>query len=303
MRHAPCGRCSRSLPLNDLYGVDAETLCEACANQELERRAQAQEPPADVARLTDPTVCSVCQTDHGSMELPLVGGHPLCQGCTERVRNRPFPDWLKKGTVALLLLAALSLWYHRRFAFAFVHVAQANRAFKRGDAATAAAHMGAASVLVPEDSATQAMAAFYRGLLLMQQDHSAEAVKEFQQAKAVFGAGLDRVILLAEGSAAFEAKDYDRFLEKQQAAARLSPDDAMTVGALASAYACKFAVGGDEKHKSEALAHLERARALSAADPRSFKEYEERILHRLQTREIITAEEYHRRFPKAGVKP
>ena len=69
--------------------------------------------------------------------------------------------------------------------------------------------------------------------------------------------------------------------------------------AVASAIACKYAVSGDEKLKAEATDLLAKARALPHEEA-SFKEYEERILHRLNTREVIDRKEYNRRYRPAA---
>ena len=302
VRRDVCTRCGQSQPLNELFRLGGQTLCQRCADDELQRRAGENVPADDLARLSDPTVCALCQGDYGSQELPRVAGLALCPACDERCRARPFPDWLKRGLVALLVLAGLSIFYHRRFVAGYVHAARASRAQGRGDLAGVIAHFEKAAALVPEDPSMQAMAAFYRGLLRLQEDRSAEALKELEAARKVLGseAGFDRFILSAEAGAAFDEKNYARFLDRQQALARLYPDDAIAVAGVASAYACQFAVSGDDALKRQALEQLERARRLSVADPGGFKEYEDRILYRVSTREIISRQEYDKRFHPAA---
>ena len=71
---------------------------------------------------------------------------------------------------------------------------------------------------------------------------------------------------------------------------------------MASAYACKYAVTGDEQFKEESLKKLEEARSV-AGNNEVFEEYQQRILHRLYTREIIKRDEFIKRFPNGWEKP
>jgi hypothetical protein len=95
---------------------------------------------------------------------------------------------------------------------------------------------------------------------------------------------------------AFDAKDYDGFLMIAKEMIVKQPEVHFTYAMLASACACKYAVTRDTAFHEQSMAALDRARAISGGDP-SFKEYEQRILHRLYTHEILTPEEFHRRFP------
>jgi hypothetical protein len=94
----------------------------------------------------------------------------------------------------------------------------------------------------------------------------------------------------------FDAKDYDGFLLTAKEMISKKPDVHFSYGMLASAYACKYAVTSDTAFQEQAMVALDRARAMSEGDP-SFKEYEQRILHRLNTQEILTPQEFHKRFP------
>jgi len=137
----------------------------------------------------------------------------------------------------------------------------------------------------------------------MAQDHSAEAVPLIQELKTRFPDGArtaDDLMLQAQIGAAFEAKDYDRFLAKAREAFQRDPDHPMSWAMLASALACKYAVTGEESFKTQATEALGKARAMAGED-KSIAEYLERIAHRLKSREIIDKKEYDRRF-RAGAK-
>jgi len=107
----------------------------------------------------------------------------------------------------------------------------------------------------------------------------------------------------AEIAVAFESAEYDTFLAKAKEDLATQPDYPRTVAQVASALACKYAVTGEENYKAEATETLDKARALAGSDDADFKECEERILHRLRTRDIINRKEYDRRFRSPATQP
>lgn len=109
------------------------------------------------------------------------------------------------------------------------------------------------------------------------------------------GTVIDELLDGIEIAIAFDAKDYDKFLAIARKTESQAPADAQSAAQVASALACKYAVTGQETFKQECMNQLAKARELSKENA-AFKEYEERILYRLKTREIIEKEEYDRRF-------
>lgn len=97
---------------------------------------------------------------------------------------------------------------------------------------------------------------------------------------------------------AFDHKDYDQFLSLAQETYRTEPKSPNTVAQLASALACKYAVTGDQRFLDESHKYLAEAHGLVTReeDTAEYQEYAERIEHRLQSREIITREEYNKRY-------
>lgn len=110
--------------------------------------------------------------------------------------------------------------------------------------------------------------------------------------------GLAAMAERAEEGAAFEAKDYDRFLviaNKQW----LEYPSSETAGAVASALACKYAATGEPKYREQSEEMLKVAREKLGADPaelKFFQEYAERIRYRLDSRTIITKTQYDQKF-------
>lgn len=129
---------------------------------------------------------------------------------------------------------------------------------------------------------------------------SHEALDKVKQARAAYPElrGGETLQTSIEIGLAYEAKDYDRFLELAQALQRKMPDVAHTAAQVASALACKFAVTGDENYRMQAHEYLLKAQGLvkTSEEREGYQEYAERIRHRLQSREIIDKAEFDRRF-------
>jgi tetratricopeptide (TPR) repeat protein len=111
-----------------------------------------------------------------------------------------------------------------------------------------------------------------------------------------------RLLILArwfEAAAAFEHKDYDRFVSVAEQVVKAQQDSPDNAAMLASALACKYAVTGDATFRARAEQMLGQAHRLAQSDPEALKrydEYSERIAYRLRSREIIDTDEYNHRF-------
>jgi tetratricopeptide (TPR) repeat protein len=304
MRSITCDACGQSQPMTGALRVRERTLCAPCAERFFAEHRPQDLAAGDVTPLVDPTVCHWCESDHGEQELGLIGGVGTCAACEQRLRNFPFPTWVKASFVCLLLAAIVSFGANFRYVRAVFDGAEGERAAARQDFPRAADLMERASQTVPGYEPYEFAAAFCRGLALMGADQSAEAVPYFKKC-AKFSpddATLQRLVLEAEIGAAFDAKDYDLTLAKSQELNALVPDDSLVVTKVASAHASKYAATGDAEHRRKAEELLGQARQLPGFDAPEMRQYEERIRHRLETREIIPAEEYARRFPN-GWKP
>jgi hypothetical protein len=178
------------------------------------------------------------------------------------------------------------------------------RAVEAGHIDQAAALAESAARHVPESAELTFVAHLHRGLALIASDQSAKAAVELRAAKAFpgpQGAFLDQLLLKAEMAAAFEAKNYDEFLQKSTVALAHSPGDKMAVAAVASAHACKYAVSGLEEDRKQAVKRLDEAAKLGGPSA-AFDEYRGLIQHRLDTREVVSRQEFRRRFP-SGYQP
>jgi hypothetical protein len=101
-----------------------------------------------------------------------------------------------------------------------------------------------------------------------------------------------------DAGTAFESKDYDTFLSIAARLWKKSPD-AATAGEMSSALACKYAVTGDMAYRTQSLEMLKKAKQLAQGNPEAekfFEEYAGRIRYRLDSRKIISKQEYDRKF-------
>lgn len=142
--------------------------------------------------------------------------------------------------------------------------------------------------------------------LIDQPGQAAEAAKLMNQAAAQYPE-LTLFTILAERydeGAAFESKDYDRFLSLTQKRWKDHPDT-QTNAALASALACKYATTGKASYRDQAEQLLHESEQMAQGDPKAqaeYQEYAERIRFRLETRVIIDRQEYNRRFRNGGAQ-
>lgn len=304
VRNVTCEKCQAGFQVNDTLKVGGSFVCRACAEAIL----NSQKVPADqVQQQIDPTICIGCGLDNGDADLAKLGQLPVCPACEALFKNRPFPGWVKAGLVGMVILVVFTLLWNSRFIHAYYELRCFGPAMAVGDVQRGAAHFVSASRLVPENEELQAYGAFYEGLLLLSQDKPAEALKLLQscRGRVAVESDLDDLIVNAQLGVAFDRGDYDEFL---QLALRMNDkykDDPAYAGQLASAYACKYAETEDEQYRIKSLAALDRSNTLTSARPEYEEyhaEYEQRILHRLYTREIISRSEFNKRYPNGWVK-
>ncbi|MCE5327760.1 MAG: hypothetical protein LLG01_15245 [Planctomycetaceae bacterium] len=340
MKQLRCHGCGITAPVATMFDVGGKILCDACCTREVESYPAGDVPKGLVQPIVDTTVCAVCGTDSGSLELQSVAGHPVCDACSQRLLHYPLPLWVKAASLLVAVLIVVSLATNWRFFQGFFEARSAIRCLKsdrpdyvkadslakaaarhvpesaavrdltvtaqahlayfrglqaadKGDFKLAAELTDQASQAMPQDSALRADALIYKGLDAMQQDHSAAALEFFRKARGDSNMppkALDALILRAEGGAAFDAKDYRAFLDKALALEQFQGEDANSRAQVASALACMYAQSGQESYRTQALQILD-ALPKDGDDPRG-DEYRQRILHRINTRTIITRKQY-----------
>lgn len=306
MREAICAACQAHVPMNEAYSAADRSLCGPCLEQLLADPVQRELSTEGITRMVDPTVCVHCEADNGQAEWPTIAGLPACTTCEAFFRNRPFPGWLKVAFVAFLLVAAAAFAYNWRYFKAYVELIQGGHALERGDVSAAVDLFESAAHRVPEIPELAVIPNLYRAQQLVAEDKCEEALAMLQQSEPFAPEewldAFRQTRLYAEMGLAFDNKDYDTFLDRAKSIAAEMPNEAAPLASVASAYACKYATTADPAFREQCLQYLQRAKALAGPEDERFQEYENRIRHRLHTREIITRDDFNRRFPN-GWKP
>lgn len=138
------------------------------------------------------------------------------------------------------------------------------------------------------------------GKLAKEDGKSAQAAKLMHQAAALYPQ-LPSLVFAAESldaGAAFERRDFDSFLAISENQWK-EQSDWNTASQLASALACKYAISGVSDFRARAEEMLAKANQLAQSDVgavNSLAEYAPRIQYRLESRKIISRQEYDRRF-------
>ena len=304
MRKVICEKCEGEFQTNETLKVDQSIVCVVCAESVL---AEKKIPADQVQQQIDPTICIGCGIDNGDTDLAKLGQLPVCPACNELFKNRPFPTWIKAALAGMVLLVVFALFWNSRFIHAYYDVRRFNAAMEAGDFEHGVAYFISASQRVPENAEIQAYATFYKGLLLLNQDKPAEALKLIQSCRGRIQneSDIDDSILRAQIAIAFDNADYDEFLRLSIQMDQKYKGDPILTGQVASAYACKYAQTQDDQYKTKSMDALDRARILTNSMPELkeyFVEYEQRILHRLHTKEIIDRNEFIKRYPNGWTK-
>ena len=290
-----CSDCNGQFPLNETFKIWERELCKTCAQKLLQSDAYISAEAVQFQM--DPSVCRNCGRDNGATPLERLAGFPTCGQCIHFFRHRPFPIWVKTAAAGVLVLVAFSFYFNARF---FLAYREMKLAFRSEDFRRAADLFESASNRVPETEWLQDVAACHRGIQLVNDDKPAEALPYLRQSRSqsmVFAASqIDDLILGATADKCFDEADYDGFLKAAADLVKRHPTEPTPLARLASANACKYAETGEADFKREALQSLKRLKQAAGGDP-TFDGFEDRMLHRLDSGEIIGRQEYHQRYP------
>jgi tetratricopeptide (TPR) repeat protein len=282
--------------MGETFTVQERTLCETCTNEFTQSHVELV---TEVERQRDPTICANCGADNGETAHEELLQSPVCPKCTAFYRNRPYPMWVNISFFGVLVLVVFSFVWNWRFLQGHFEINAAFAAMAQGQVDKAVAEMDSAAANVPESAEVQELANFLTGLECLNENN-------YEKAEACFAKclqlpeeyGAPDLHMHAAISNAFDHKDYSRFLKLANEYAKKHPKDATAQAQVASALACLYATQGDEKLRRQAEDKLQEAKKLDEAAIIEAR-YEERIRHRLDTREIISREEYLKRFPEA----
>jgi hypothetical protein len=349
MARGSCFNCGLTASLRSFYSLNGKTYCEPCVRKAASDASETG-APSNYISLTDNSRCARCKTDSpDASDYPLVGKMPFCPKCAPLVTDWPYPEWLKKSLVGLLILLAVAVVHgdkyfragramyigerlvnEQQFAAALPYLQETLGVAPNSDKAAlltakAALEIGNIGVAAKafqghnhgrfEDENAQdfveanalwnrAMKASDKadkaGKLEEQDGHAAEAAQLMHEAAALYpqASYLANAAEEYDAGAAYERKDYDAFLSIATKLWKESPD-AYMAGQVSSALACKYAVTGEEAYRKQSIEMLEKARQLAQGNPdaaKGFDEYAERIRYRLDSRKIMSKQEYDRKF-------
>lgn len=302
MRTADCSTCEkRAIPLNDTIKVDNQVYCESCFEKNFAHESRLKDKK--IEREIDPTVCSSCSKDFGERELNKISAYPICPDCEISIKNKTFPVWVKGFFVAIIVIVVVSFAWNWKFYRAYNEIKESGVYFANGDYSNAASLMQSASEKVPEVEDLTTLASYYRGIDLLTKDKSAEALAEFERCKDKVpdDYNIENLIIQAKIGATFDSKDYDGFLAASLENLALDTTQALSLTAVASAYACLYADRGEEQDKQFSLSYLKKAKEIDSLSE-EMKGYYNRIDHRLYSRTILTHEEFSKQFPNGWSK-
>jgi hypothetical protein len=300
MRFVTCTVCGNDqTPVNTSLIVDDIVYCEKCLKDKYPIPDEMQS--RKVIHQFDPTVCSNCSKDFGEYPLRLYGTYPMCDDCQHATEARILPTWVKGFFVGIVALVVFSLVWNWRFIDAYYELKKADAVLASGSLQEVAAYYKNLSGKLPENSELSALASYYNGIQLMENDKGAEALAAFKNAESLpENFHVQLYILQAAASKSFDEKDYRGFVEVTSRLA-LYDTSAISKAQLASGYACLYAVEKSDSTKSLALYYLQDA--TSRGDTSRFlSEYVNRIEHRLATGQIIDKKTFESQFPNGWTK-
>ncbi|MBK9250109.1 MAG: hypothetical protein IPM69_18875 [Ignavibacteria bacterium] len=246
----------------------------------------------------DPTICFSCSKDFGDRELRKISVYPVCDDCEIMIQNRSFPTWVKGFFVAILLIVIGSWIWNWNFYQAYGNFREALESFSTGDVTNARRLMSLASDEVPEVDDLKTLSRYFHGIELLKEDKSNEALAELTkcQEKLPESYNLQSLIIEAKIGSSFDNKDYHGFLDAAKERLAMDSTSPVSMTSVASAYACLYAVKGDEEDKNNAVRYLVKSKAIDSTS-HEMKEYYSIVEYRLFSRNIIKREDFIKQFP------
>ncbi|MBT1708417.1 hypothetical protein KK062_09290 [Fulvivirgaceae bacterium PWU5] len=170
-----------------------------------------------------------------------------------------------------------------------------------GDLDASAAHFHTIAGNVPEIEDFTFLSEFYRGLTLLRDDQSAEAVKAFENSvKLPEAYNVPRYLLQARVGAAYDNHDYRNFLEFSKQG--LVYDTSATAWArVASAYSCLYVTEKSDSLLTSTQLYVDKTR-LVGDTTRELAVYLNLIEYRVAMNKIVDRKDFEEKFPNGWTK-
>jgi hypothetical protein len=243
------------------------------------------------------SVCAFCKNDFQGVTLNKISAYPICDSCKVNLDKKIFPLWVKLFFAGVIFIVVFSMFWNWRFYKGYIDIGKANRAFTARKVSDAATLMENAAADVPEVKEISALASYFKAVDLLQTDKSTEALAVLDNCKDLPpDFHINQLVLQAEMGSGFDKKDYNLFLTSSKALLQLDSTKADAWASVSSAYACLYSQNGSDSAKALSIRYLNRAKKLddTSADA---KEYLGRILYRLDSKQIISKDEFDKKFP------
>src|SRR5260370_11174856 len=115
MSDAVCSRCGQTFPVRSLFDLNGNTYCSPCV-QKTSQEAKERGEPSSYMPLINKSICARCNTYIGtSNDAVQIGGLRFCAACGPLIKDWDYPQWLKLGLAALLLLLVVALAHGRKY--------------------------------------------------------------------------------------------------------------------------------------------------------------------------------------------
>ena len=300
MKKIDCSICDKkAVAVAETIKVDGAVYCDTCFETEFEDPAKMTGKL--IVKEADPTVCAFCQQDFGVIELPKLSVHPICDGCDAARKNKILPNWVKIFFIGILAIVVIAFIWNWRFYDAYQNYKKANVSFATGDYTNASLLMEKASQNVPEVEDLATLAHYFTGAAMLKADKNVEALKALELCKDKLPKDydIDRLISAAKMGITFDDKNYEGFLAAAKETLTLD-SSAMSLGAIASAYACIYAEKGDPQAQKNALKFLDEAKQRDSTSDEALNFFDA-TAYRLHSRKIISREEFNKQFPNGWV--
>lgn len=241
--------------------------------------------------------CAFCGKKSPDAVVKNMGESPICEHCSQDLISRPFPSWVKAFFAGVLILVAVSIAWNWKFFRAKAHLTTMNERIEEGDLSGAIAAVDDFHAIMRVEPDLLVARNFWMGIRALANDSAERALELLEDVEATRPGSFNTsdYLISARIGAAFDKGDYDGFLRHSRESLSKRRDDPIAFGSVASAFACLFVTSGDEAYRDSTLEMLRKAKAISTDT--SFNEYEQRILYRMHSKEIITRAAFYERFP------
>lgn len=302
MKYILCDVCfSKDIPVNNSIKVDNKVYCNSCFDKNFSDEESLKDKLLE--KEIDPTICSSCQNDFGSLQLNKISTYPICEECESKIKNKTFPTWVKGFFIGVIAIVIVGFIWNWKFYQAYNNIKLSSEYFKNGDFTNASALMASTSSKVPEVEDLKTLSAYFHGVELLSKDKPEQALIEFNKCKDKLPPdyNISTLIIEAKIGSSFESKDYEGFLEASKENLALDSTNAISLTSVASAYACIYADQDKEDAKQNALHYLAKARAIDSTSKEA-RSYYNMIEYRIYSKKIIKREEFIKQFPDGWVK-